>query len=191
MTVHSVSQRDARARVILIGIIGLAVTATLYFVGRAIVNTSSYSTVGLFGVTSLDGVRSLKSLLSTLALGLAIVQVVLALWMYGKLPAAGAAPKPVRLTHRIVGGTALVATLPVAIHCAIAYGVQVSEPRILIHSVAGCFFYGAFVAKVLFVRSKRLPGWTLPVAGGILALLLIVLWYTSALWYYNGLKLPF
>jgi hypothetical protein len=111
--------------------------------------------------------------------------------MYGKLPAAGAAPKPVRLTHRIVGGVALVATLPVAIHCAIAYGVQVSEPRILIHSVAGCFFYGAFVAKVLFVRSKRLPGWTLPVAGGILALLLIVLWYTSALWYYNGLKLPF
>ena len=191
MTLQSASLRDARARVILIGVIGLAVTATLYFVGRAIVKTSSYSTVGLFGVTSLTGVWSLKSLLSTVALGLAVVQVVLALWMYRKLPGAGVAPKRVGLTHRIVGGVAFVVTLPVAIHCAIAYGVQVTDPRVLIHSIAGCFFYGAFVAKVLLVQTKRLPGWTLPVAGGILAVLLIVLWYTSALWYYNGLKLPF
>jgi hypothetical protein len=191
MTLQSASLRDARARVILIGVIGLAVTATLYFVGRAIVKTSSYSTVGLFGVTSLTGVWSLKSLLSTVALGLAAVQVVLALWMYRKLPGAGVAPKRVGLTHRIVGGVAVVVTLPVAIHCAIAYGVQVTDPRVLIHSIAGCFFYGAFVAKVLLVQTKRLPGWTLPVAGGILAVLLIVLWYTSALWYYNGNKLPF
>jgi len=190
MTLQSASLRDARARVILIGVIGLAVTATLYFVGRAIVKTSAYSTVGLFGVTSLTGVWSLKSLLSTVALGLAIVQVVLGLWMYRKLPGAGVAPKRVGLTHRIVGGVAFVVTLPVAIHCAIAYGVQVTDPRVLIHSIAGCFFYGAFVAKVLLVQTKRLPGWTLPVAGGILAVLLIVLWYTSALWYYNGLKLP-
>ena len=191
MTLQSASLRDARARVILIGVIGLAVTATLYFVGRAIVKTSSYSTVGLFGVTSLTGVWSLKSLLSTVALGLAVVQVVLALWMYRKLPGAGVAPKRVGLTHRIVGGVAFVVTLPVAIHCAIAYGVQVTDPRVLIHSIAGCSFYGAFVAKVLLVQTKRLPGWTLPVAGGILAVLLIVLWYTSALWYSNGLKLPF
>jgi len=191
MTLQSAAQRDARARVILIGVIGLAVTATLYFVGRAIVKTSAYSTVGLFGVTSLTGVWSLKSLLSTVALGLAIVQVVLGLWMYRKLPGAGVAPKRVGLTHRIVGGVAFVVTLPVAIHCAIAYGVQVTDPRVLIHSIAGCFFYGAFVAKVLLVQTKRLPGWTLPVAGGILAVLLIVLWYTSALWYYNGTKLPF
>jgi hypothetical protein len=147
--------------------------------------------VGLFGVTSLTGVWSLKSLLSTVALGLAVVQVVLALWMYRKLPGAGVAPKRVGLTHRIVGSVAFVVTLPVAIHCAIAYGVQVTDPRVLIHSIAGCFFYGAFVAKVLLVQTKRLPGWTLPVAGGILAVLLIVLWYTSALWYYNGNKLPF
>src|SRR6185437_11757958 len=125
MTLQSAAQRDARARVILIGVIGLAVTATLYFVGRAIVKTSAYSTVGLFGVTSLTGVWSLKSLLSTVALGLAIVQVVLGLWMYRKLPGAGVAPKRVGLTHRIVGGVAFVVTLPVAIHCAIAYGVQV------------------------------------------------------------------
>ena len=57
------------------------------------------------------------------------------------------------------------------------------------HSLAGCFFYGAFAAKVL-VQSRRLPGWVLPVAGGALAVVVGVLWYTSALWYYNGFQLP-
>ena len=189
MTMHGASQRDATTRVVLIGVIGLAVTATLYFVGRAIVNTSSYSTMGLFGQTGI-GVFRVKSLLATIALGLAIVQVLLALWMYRKLPIAGRPPKQIGLTHRIIGGVAFVVTLPVAIHCAFAYGVKLTDPRIVVHSIAGCFLYGAFVAKVLLVQSKRLPGWTLPVAGGILAVLVIVLWYTSALYYYNGYSVP-
>ena len=127
---------------------------------------------------------ALKSLLATIALALAVVQVVLALWLYQKLPLAGSAPKPIRMTHRIVGAIAVGCKLPVAIHCAIAYGVQLGSPRVLVHSIAGCCFYGAFLAKVLLVHTKRLPGWALPVAGGTLAVLLAVLWYTSAEWYY-------
>jgi hypothetical protein len=61
---------------------------------------------------------------------------------------------------------------------------------VAIHSVVGCFFYGAFTAKVLLVHSGRLPGWVLPAAGGTLAVIAGVLWYTSALWYYNGYQLP-
>src|SRR6266567_21043 len=190
MTLHGAGQRDATARVALIGVTGLAVTATLYFVGRAIVNTNGYSTVGLFGQTGV-GVYSLKSLLATIALGLAVVQVGLALWIYNKLPLAGRPPKRVGITHRTVGVVAVIVTLPVAIHCVIAYGVQVTSLRVGIHSIAGCFFYGAFLAKVLLVHTKRLPGWALPVAGGILAVLIAVLWYSSALWYYNGFSLPF
>jgi hypothetical protein len=30
----------------------------------------------------------------------------------------------------------------------------------------------------------------LPVAGGLLALLIALLWYSSALWYYNGFSVP-
>jgi hypothetical protein len=52
------------------------------------------------------------------------------------------------------------------------------------------FFYGAFVAKVVLVQTRRLPGWVLPAAGGTLAVVVAVLWYTSALWYYNGYQLP-
>ena len=189
MTFQSAHQKTDNRRVAIIGLIGLVTAGILYIVGRAIVNTSSYSTVGLFGQTGV-GVLSLKSLLATIALGLAVVQVGLALWLYQKLPFAGRAPKRIGITHRTVGVVAVIATLPVAIHCAIAYGVQVSSLRVGIHSIAGCFFYGAFLAKVLLVHTKRLPGWALPVAGGILAVLLAVLWYPSALWYYNGFSLP-
>jgi uncharacterized membrane protein HdeD (DUF308 family) len=76
------------------------------------------------------------------------------------------------------------------VHCLLAYGVQLTSPRVAVHSIAGCFFYGAFVAKVLLVQSRRLPGWVLPVAGGTLAVAVGVLWYTSALWYYHGFQLP-
>ena len=81
-------------------------------------------------------------------------------------------------------------SLPIAVHCLIAYGVQLSSVRVAVHSLAGCFFYGAFVAKVLLVQTRRLPGWVLPAAGGTLAVVVAVLWYTSALWYYNGYQLP-
>ena len=76
-----------------------------------------------------------------------------------------------------------------ALHCLNAYGVQLSSPRLAVHSLAGCFLYGAFVAKILLVRSKRLPGWALPVAGGTLVTVVVVLWYTAALWYFNGFRL--
>lgn len=58
------------------------------------------------------------------------------------------------------------------------------------HSLAGCFFYGAFAAKVLIVRSRRPPRWGLPVVGGLLVTLIVVLWYSAALWYFAGFQLP-
>ena len=171
-----------------IGLIGLITTVILYFTGRALASSPNYS-LGFFGQTSYDRVIGLKSLLATVALALAAIQVGLALWMYGKLPLARA-PRRVAITHRIIGVAAFLVTLPVGLHCAMAYGVQAGSPRVLIHSIAGCFLYGAFLAKVLLVHSRRLPGWALPVAGGTLAVLIAVLWYTSALWYYNGFSLP-
>jgi hypothetical protein len=90
----------------------------------------------------------------------------------------------------LTGVSAIVLTLPIAYHCMRAYGVQTFDARIAVHSIAGCFVYGAFAAKVAIVRSRRLPGWTLPLAGGILVSLVALLWYTSALWYYNDFTVP-
>jgi hypothetical protein len=95
-------------------------------------------------------------------LGLAAVQVLLALWLYRKLPLAGSPPRPVRPAHRILGFALFAVTVPIAVHCLLAYGVQLTSARVAVHSLAGCFFYGAFTAKVLLVQSRRLGGWALP-----------------------------
>jgi hypothetical protein len=173
----------ARWRLAGIGLLGLGVAAAIYIAGR--LHQPDY-TFSLFGPDPVPP----KSLLATIVLGLAVVQVLLALWMYRKLPLTGRPPRPVPVTHRVTGFALFALTVPVAVHCLIAYGVQLTSPRVAVHSVAGCFFYGAFTAKVLLVQSRRLPGWALPAAGGTLAVIVGVLWYTSALWYYNGYQLP-
>ncbi len=173
-------------RLALAGGLALAVAAALYVIGRT--HTPSY-TMGLFGQHGV-AVYRLKAQLATVMLGLALAQLTLALWMYQRLPGAGAAPPPVPMLHRAGGTTLFLLSLPVAVHCMFAYGVQLGDLRVALHSVAGCFFYGAFAAKVVIVRSRRLPGWALPVAGGLLVTLIVVMWYSSALWYFDGFRLP-
>jgi hypothetical protein len=159
-----------------------AVAAGLYAFGAN--HTPDYSTA-LFGRTGLETL-SLKSWIATGILALAFLQVLLALRIYGKVFNSIGPPKTVRTTHRIVGVSIFLLTLPVAYHCALAYGVQTHvSARVAMHSIAGCFFYGAFAAKVLIVRSSRMPGWALPLAGGTLVALVAVLWYTSAYWYFT------
>ena len=182
----SAGRRALAARLAGIGLVAAGVAGALYVAGRLL---TPDATSALFGQAGLGAVR-LKSMLASIALGVAGLQVLLGAWMYRKLPLAGSPPRPVRRTHRITGFALFAFTVPIAAHCLITYGVQLTSPRVAVHSLAGCFFYGAFAAKVLLVHSRRLPGWALPVAGGTLAVLAAVLWYTSALWSYNGYQLP-
>ena len=168
--------------------LGLAVAAGLYAFGTR--HAPDYSGTSLFGQTGINTL-SLKSWLATGLLGFAATQFALALWIYGRLPAIGPARPPVGTVHRGIGAAALLLSLPIAYHCAFAYGVQTKvDTRVAVHSLAGCFLYGAIVAKLVTVRLPRLPGWALPLAGGTLVALIAVLWYTSALWYFNGYRLP-
>jgi hypothetical protein len=179
-------RRTEAARLAGIGLLAAGVAVAVYVAGRLHTPDYWYSLCGRVGV----GAIMLKSTLASIALGAAVLQVLLALWIYHKLPLATSPPRPVPLAHRIIGFALFALTVPIALHCLIAYGVQLTSPRVAVHSLAGCFFYGAFVAKVLLVQSRRLPRWALPVAGGTLAVVIGVLWYTSALWYYNGYRLP-
>jgi hypothetical protein len=173
-------------RLAVAGGLALVVAVALYTFGQT--HTPSY-TMGLLGQHGI-AVNRLKAQLATGMLGLALVQLTLALWMYRRLPGAGVAPPPVPVAHRVGGASLFLLSLPVAVHCMFAYGVQLSDLRVAVHSLAGCFFYGAFAAKVLIVQSRRLPGWALPVAGGLLVTLIVVMWYSSALWYFDGSRLP-
>lgn len=144
---------------------------------------------GLFGAQGAAAV-TLKARLGTALFGLAFVQLLLGLWMYGRLPALTAAPRRVRASHRVVGWVALLLSVPIAYHCVRTYGVETASTRLFLHSVAGCVLYGAFVAKLLVVHSRRLPGWMLPAAGSILFGAIGVLWYSAALWALNGFTVP-
>jgi hypothetical protein len=87
--------------------------------------------------------------------------------------------------HRASGYLAIFLTLPVAYHCIFLLGFETTSLRVAIHSVLGSAFYGAFLVKVILVRSRGLPGWALPVAGGLLFAILAALWLTSSLYFFS------
>ena len=88
--------------------------------------------------------------------------------------------------HRWSGRIAILLTVPVLVHCIYSLGFQTYSARVLVHSVFGCIFYGAFVAKMLsLVRRDSMPRWVMPVLGGVVFVSLIVLWATSALWLFT------
>ena len=174
-----------RTRYALAGVLlaGCAVAVALGVYGRGHGHRRPVFVVGF------SGVIQFKVWLATAAVVLVLVQVLTALWMWGRLPGAGAAPRWVSPVHRWSGTIAFVALIPVALNCLLTFGFESASTRVVLHSIAGCAFYGAYVAKMLGLRLRGLPGWTLPVLGGIVFTSLAVLWLTSAVWFF-GLNQP-
>ena len=144
----------------------------------------------LDGTTTLGfkDVRDMKVVVSTVIGVLALGQLVGALWIYGKLGIR--APSWVGTAHRVSGAITLVLAVFVGYHCIWAFGFQTGTvhgydvpPRAILHEVLACAVFGAVVVKVVAVRSKRAPGWFLPIAGGLLFAALLVVVLTSAGWY--------
>jgi hypothetical protein len=122
-----------------------------------------------------------------LAVGvLAVGQSIGAAWMYSRIPSPAWLP----LGHRLNGALTILVSLPVAFHCLWSLGFQSYDGRVLAHSLAGCAVYGAFVTKVYGVHSRKLPGWFLPAAGGLLFTLFVTVVLTSAGWYLQTNGLP-
>jgi hypothetical protein len=168
---------SASRRLLIIALVGAAVALTLGIYADA--HTPSSDLTITLGFTS---TITMKVWLTTIALGFAVLQVLSALWMYGRLP-LGAAPPWLSTAHRISGRIAFLLTLPVAYHCLYQLGFQHYSTRVLVHSILGCVFYGAFAAKVMVVRSSNLHGWCLPLVGGLLFAVLVYVWLLSGLWY--------
>ncbi|WP_018637819.1 DUF6529 family protein [Parafrankia elaeagni] len=137
-----------------------------------------------------SGALPMKAWLTTGAAALLLVQLTTALWMWGRLPGAGRAPAWAAPLHRWSGTVAFVLTLPVAFHCVWALGFASDETRTLVHSLVGCVFYGAYAAKMLGLRTRRLPGWALPVLGSAVLLSLVVLWLSASLWFFTRPDIP-
>ena len=84
--------------------------------------------------------------------------------MYGKIPCVSA-PSWIGGLHRWSGRIAFLLAVPVAIHCLYALGFQTYSTRVLIHSLLGCAFFGAFTVKMLILPKRGVPDWVLPVGG--------------------------
>ena len=124
---------------------------------------------------------------TTAAAVLVAVQLLTALWMWGRLPGAGAAPGWAAPVHRWSGALAFVLLVPVALNCLYSIGFETSYgTRSLVHSIAGCAFYGAYSAKMIGLRLRGLPGWALPVLGGVAFAWFVVLFLTSAAWFFQS-----
>lgn len=157
--------------------IGSAVAVALGVYGRV------HEPTGIaVSIAGFSGAQAAKSWLTTVAFALALVQLGTALSIWGKLPVA--LPWATWL-HRWSGRTAVLLAVPVMVHCLYALGFQSATPRVLIHSLLGCFFFGAFVAKMLLLTRRGVPGWGLPVAGGLVFAGIAGLWLTSSLWFFT------
>ena len=160
-------------------VIGGLVALTLGLYGR--LHSPTGIAVNIAGFSSPGYV---KSWLATVATVLAIVQVVSALVMYGKVPGV-TAPSWIGGLHRWSGRIAFLLAVPVAIHCLYALGFQNYSTRVLLHSIFGCLFFGAFTVKMLILPKKGLPGWVLPFWGAVVFTALVLIWLTSAYWFFS------
>jgi len=163
-----------------LGAVGLAVAAALAAYAEAHPGDgAALTTLGF------DSLLQMKAWLTTAAAALVVVQVLSALAMWGRLPGVKDAPTWVSGLHRWTGTVAFLLTLPVAFHCVWSLGFEDESTRVLVHSVAGCMVYGVFAAKMLALRLRGLPSATVPVLGGLLAGVIVVLWFSSALWFFG------
>jgi hypothetical protein len=177
---------SSAAKLIVPMVVGGAVALSLGVYGR--LHEGTGIAVNVAGFSS---PLQAKVWLTTVAFGLALMQLVSALAMWGRLPGVRHAPSWVDPLHRWSGRLAFLVSVPVAIHCLYALGFATFEPRVLAHSLLGCFFYGVFTVKMLALSRKGVPGWALPVFGGLAFTALVGLWLTSSLWFFTTSGISF
>lgn len=175
--------KSSGVSILLAVVIGALVAVGLGVFGK--VHEPQYFSINIAGFSS--GL-AVKSWLATIAIVLALFQLASAFAMYRLIP-GGRAPSWIGTAHVWSGRVAVLVSVPVAVHCLYALGFESYDNRVLFHSLFGCFFYGAFVTKMLLLTRKGLRGWVIPIAGGLVFFGLVYIWLTSALWFFqtNGL----
>lgn len=116
-----------------------------------------------------------KAVLATVALALAVYQLVMVAAGYGRLRLGGLQAGVAFSAHRAVGDTIALLLLITGVMCLSVYGFE--EPA---HAVAGTALLTVLAVKVAVVRRDFGLGRYLPVLGLAVFVLLAVTWSTSA-----------
>jgi Family of unknown function (DUF6529) len=166
------------ARILVPVLVGALLTVALGVYGA---NHKGKSIV--FEVSGFENLVVVKSWLTVVAGLFALVQLASALVMYGKVPKV-TPPSWTGALHRWSGRVAFFSAVPVGVFCLYGIGFQSYTPRVLAHSLLGCFFFGVFTVKMLVLPKRGLAGWVLPVVGGLTLTALVGVAATSAAWYF-------
>jgi Family of unknown function (DUF6529) len=118
-----------------------------------------------------------KVLLASVALSLAVYQLVLIAIGYGKLRPPFLAAAPASATHRAVGDTIVVVLVVVALMCVGYFGF---EDDAALHIAAAIALLSVLALKIVVIRWWHRMGRFLPALGVSVWLLLALTWLTSA-----------
>src|SRR4051812_33634901 len=123
-----------------------------------------------------DNVTEVKVVLASVAMALAVYQLVLIAVGYGKVRPPFLATRPASTAHRSIGDVIALLLVLVGVTCVSVYGFDDET----VHAIAGTALLAVLTLKVAVVRRGLGLGRTLPLLGGSVFTLLAVTWATSA-----------
>ena len=132
---------------------------------------------GLIDSVTRGNPTEVKVLLASVALSLAIYQLVLIAVGYGKLRPPFLAAAPASRTHRAVGDTIAVLLVVTALMCVGYFGL---EDDASLHMIAAIALLSVLALKIAVIRWWHALGRFLPALGISVWLLLALTWVTSA-----------
>lgn len=122
-------------------------------------------------------VVEVKVVLASVALALAVYQLVLIAVGYGKVRPSFLGPRAASGAHRASGDAIVVLLVVVALMCVSYFGF---EDDATLHVVAGCALLLVLALKIVVVRWWAAAGRLLPLLGVSVFALLALTWLTSA-----------
>lgn len=125
-----------------------------------------------------------KSVLASIVVVLAALQVLTMSIVYGWLPGSGELRQKLAPYHRWEGRLVFLLVIAVAALCIVTWGPRSGTTRALLHSILGITVVAALVLKVFIVRYAPKLRSTIPVFGFGLFAGLIAIWFLTAYWYW-------
>jgi hypothetical protein len=124
-----------------------------------------------------DNVAEVKVVLASVALALAVYQLVLIAVGYGRVRLPVLGPRPASTAHRSIGDAIALLLVVVGVACVSVYGFDDDET---VHAIAGTALLAVLTLKVAVVRRGLGLGRALPLLGTTVFALLAVTWASSA-----------
>ena len=126
----------------------------------------------------------LKALGASLAFGLAVLNLLIMLQLYGKVRLFSWTPESLASWHRRQGDVILVLFVLIAYHCVKHGYIDPASSRVVSHSVLGSLTLAVIALK--FAAVRWVPRWMerIVVIGGALFAATTGTVFTSALWYF-------